>query len=290
MRIATFNIKNGLDLERGRTSNSGLREAVASLDVDVLALQEVDSRRPRSFFRNQTRMMRRAGGFNAHKYGKTLRQDLIGAYGNGLLVRGEMTDVETFRLPGTPGHEPRGAILATIKASGRTVSFANTHLQNRRNIWDPELLESPEQLRAVLAALRTRPGPRVLVGDFNLYSNIASPILEQAGFVEVKHGPTFPVDKPDRSIDYIAVDGLRAVNVEVVRLPVGDHRAVVVELEPTKKRLSTAKARPVAESGVRVRATMTRTPAGTKKAAKKVKAPAKKKSTAKKAAPRKKRR
>jgi hypothetical protein len=88
-----------------------------------------------------------------------------------------------------------------------------------------------------------------LVGDFNLYDNIASPVLKQAGFVEVKHGPTYPVDKPDRSIDYIALDGLRAVDVEVVRLPVGDHRAVVVEVEPTRTRLSTAKSKPAAERG-----------------------------------------
>jgi hypothetical protein len=66
----------------------------------------------------------------------------------------------------------------------------------------------------------------------------------------VKHGPTFPVDKPERSIDYVALDGLHAVNVEVVQLPVGDHRAVVVEVEPGAKRLSSAKRRPGAERAV----------------------------------------
>ncbi len=125
-----------------------------------------------------------------------------------------------------------------------------THLQNRRKVWDDRLLESPEPLRAVLAALRTREGPRILMGDFNLYANIASPIIKAAGFVEVKHGPTFPVDTPDRSIDYIALDGLHAVNVEVVKLPVGDHRAVVVEVEAGAKRLSSAKRRPGAERPV----------------------------------------
>jgi len=57
----------------------------------------------------------------------------------------------------------------------------------------------------------------------------------------VKHGPTYPVDKPDRSIDYIALDGLQAVSIEVVRLPVGDHRAVVVEVAKGGTRLSSAK-------------------------------------------------
>jgi hypothetical protein len=73
--------------------------------------------------------------------------------------------------------------------------------------------------------------------------------------VEVKHANTFPVDKPDRSIDYIALDGLHAVNVEVVRLPVGDHRAVLVEVEAGAKRLSSAKRRPSAEHAVPARAT-----------------------------------
>jgi endonuclease/exonuclease/phosphatase family metal-dependent hydrolase len=267
MRIATYNIKNGLDLEKGRTRNSGLREAIASLDVDVLALQEVDTFRPRSFFRHQPAMMRRAGKFDHHVFGKTMREDLIGGYGNALLVRGKLSDVEMFKLPGTPGHEPRGAILGTIEAGGQRISFATAHLQNRRKVWDEKLLESPEQLRAVLAALRTREGPRVLVGDFNLYANIVTPILTQAGFVEVEHGPTYPVDKPDRSIDYIALDGMRAVSVDVVRLPVGDHRPGVVELEPTAQRLSTPQARPAEEEGVKVRATVKRSAPAKRKTA-----------------------
>jgi endonuclease/exonuclease/phosphatase family metal-dependent hydrolase len=250
MRIATYNIKNALDLDRGRAHNGKLAEACRKLDVDVLALQEVDVRRFRSFLRNQPRVARRGGGFDTSAYGRTMREGLLGAYGNALLVRGEMSDVEFFKLPGTPGHEPRGAILATVKVGKIRCSVAATHLQNRRKVWDPELLESPEQLRAVLAALRTRKGPRILMGDFNLYENIASPILKDAGFVEVKHGPTFPVDKPERSIDYVALDGLHAVNVEVVQLPVGDHRAVVVEVEPGTKRLSSAKRRPGAERAV----------------------------------------
>ncbi len=250
MRIATYNIKNALDLGRGRANNGGLADACRTLDVDVLGLQEVDARRFRSFLRNQPRVARRGGGFDKSVYGRTMREGLLGAYGNALLVRGEVTDVERFKLPGTPGHEPRGAVLATVEVGGLRCTVAVTHLQNRRKVWDAKLLESPEQLRAVLAALRTRSGPRILMGDFNLYSNIASPIIKAAGFVEVKHGPTFPVDTPDRSIDYIALDGLHAIDVEVVRLPVGDHRAVVVEVEAGAKRLSSAKRRPGAERPV----------------------------------------
>ena len=250
-------------------------------------MQEVDARRFRSFLRNQPRVARRGGGFDTSVFGRTMREGLLGAYGNALLARGNISEVERFKLRGTPGHEPRGAILATVEVAKIRCSVAVTYLQNRRKIWDDRLLESPEQLRAVLAALRTREGPRILMGDFNLYANIASPIIRDAGFVEVKHGPTFPVDKPDRSIDYIALDGLHAVNVEVVKLPVGDHRAVVVEVETGAKRLSSAKRPPAAESRVAPK----RTAPAKKKAAKRKAAPAKRKAAPakRKAAPAKKR-
>jgi endonuclease/exonuclease/phosphatase family metal-dependent hydrolase len=279
MRIATYNIKNALDLDRGRASNSGLAEACKTLDVDVLGMQEVDARRFRSFLRNQPRVARRGGEFATSVYGRTMREGLFGAYGNALLVRGDISEVERFKLPGTPGHEPRGAILATVEVGKIRCSVAVTHLQNRRKIWDDKLLESPEQLRAVLAALRTREGPRILMGDFNLYASIASPIIKAAGFVEVKHANTFPVDKPDRSIDYIALDGLHAVDVDVIRLPVGDHRAVVVEVAAGAKRLSSAKRRPADERPVPSRAPKRKAaPAKKKAAAKRKAAPTKKKS------------
>lgn len=230
MRVGTYNIKNGLDLERARTDNRKLVEACRTLDVDILALQEVDRRRVRSRFRRQSQLVARRTGAK-QTFGRTRRRDLIGGYGNALLVRGTLSDVARWDLPITPGHEARGAILATVEVGKVRCSVAATHLQNRRKEWPGH--EAPEQLRAVLAALKTRPGPRLLMGDMNLRERIAAPIIEEAGFVAVEHGPTWPAPEPEHSIDWIAVDGFEIVDAEVVHLPVSDHRAVVAKIRPT---------------------------------------------------------
>lgn len=230
MRVATFNIKNGLDLERERTDNRGLVDAVRRLDADVLAMQEVDRLRVRSRFRRQSRMVARRAGYE-QVFGRTRRRDVIGAYGNALLVRGDMTDVDIFGLPVAPGHENRGVILATVKVGDLSVSVGATHLQNRRDEW--KVHEAPEQLRAAFAALRTRPAPRMLLGDFNLRDRVAGPIVEENGFTAVEHEATWPAPSPEISIDWICLDGLEATDVEVVHLPVSDHRAVVATIRAT---------------------------------------------------------
>nr|BFF19655.1 hypothetical protein GCM10025730_31760 [Promicromonospora thailandica] len=47
LRVATFNIQHGLGPD-GRVDNHRLADAVAGLDADVVALQEVDRRQSRS--------------------------------------------------------------------------------------------------------------------------------------------------------------------------------------------------------------------------------------------------
>ena len=48
MRLATFNILNGRTASDDQVELGVFRDAVASLDADVLALQEVDRNQPRS--------------------------------------------------------------------------------------------------------------------------------------------------------------------------------------------------------------------------------------------------
>lgn len=227
MRVATYNIKNGLDLERQKTDTPALLDACESLDADVLALQEVDRRMIRSRWRRQSRIIAKRTG-HAEVFQRTRRRDLIGAYGNALLVRGSFDDVELLALPVAPGHEARGAILATARVGDATFSVAATHLQNRRDEWKEH--EAPEQLEALLRSLRERARPRLLLGDLNLRERLAGPIIADAGFTAVEHGPTWPAPDPESSIDWIAVDGFEIGDVETVHLPVSDHRAVVAEL------------------------------------------------------------
>jgi endonuclease/exonuclease/phosphatase family metal-dependent hydrolase len=232
IRVATFNIRHGAD-GAGRVSLRDLARSCAALDADVLGLQEVDRRRARSKLRDQSHVVaRRVGGERV--FGPALRRGVAGAYGNALVARGSIDDVEVRRLPRQGSRQPRVAILATVTVRACTMSVAAVHLQHRpRHLADAED-EAPDQLRAALAALGERPAPRVLLGDCNLQPPRAVPILTAAGFAVAETGPTYPADAPRIRLDYVAVDGARIVRASVAdQASVSDHRAVVVDLEPS---------------------------------------------------------
>src|SRR6187397_1291848 len=91
-RVATFNIRHGAPAG-GRVRHGALVQACAALDADVIGLQEVDSRRLRSSFRNQAALVARQLGC-AFVYGEVLRRGIFGRYGNALVTRGVPRDVE----------------------------------------------------------------------------------------------------------------------------------------------------------------------------------------------------
>src|SRR6185369_15164069 len=98
LRVATFNIRHGAP-PAGGVSLAGLSVACGELDVDVLGLQEVDKRRVRSGFRDEARVVARHLRAQ-HAYGTAIRRHGLGCYGNALIVRGTLADVEVRALPG----------------------------------------------------------------------------------------------------------------------------------------------------------------------------------------------
>jgi endonuclease/exonuclease/phosphatase family metal-dependent hydrolase len=235
MRLATFNIKNGLS-DDGSCDPEALVRACRSLRADVLALQEVDRGVPRSNEADQTSIVAEACGLNG-LYAPARRLD-GGEYGNALLVRGSLVDVEHVWLPVMPGNEARAAVLSGVEVDDVAMSVAATHLQNRHGGPPPTTeaaAEQLEQLEAVLAALERRPRPRVLLGDLNMPPEIAVPVLEVAGYEAADSEPTVVVGAPRFRIDYVAIDGLAVRGSEVLDTEVSDHRALVVEVEPIER-------------------------------------------------------
>jgi len=228
-RVATFNIRHGAPAHR-RVDHRSLLETCAALDADVLGLQEVDRRRLRSCFRNQAAFVARRLGYTV-VYGTVLRAGAFGHYGNALLVRGSVRDVNLVQLPRPSRRQPRGAILARVELRGADVSVGVTHLQHHPPRFKTQPREAPLQLRALLDILKQRPQPRVLLGDLNLGLARAKPLLAAAGFESVPESPTFPADRPRATIDYIAVDGLSIVHSQVAPTQTSDHRAVVADVE-----------------------------------------------------------
>ena len=225
MRIATYNIQHGRT-PAGPVDVDLLAAECASLHADVLGLQEVDRGATRSHRVDEAAEVAAVTGM-ACAFAEATSFEPGAAYGNALLVRGDVTDVEVVALPGEEGDEPRALLLADAALAGDgRMAVAVTHLSVRPRV-------ALRQLEAAVEALRARPAPHLLLGDLNLRPEAAWPILEAAGLCVVDAPPAFPAHRPDRVIDHVAGHGLDFGPVEVVHLKVSDHRALVVEGFPT---------------------------------------------------------
>ena len=223
LRVVSFNILHGQRADGSGTVDVALlQRSAAALRPDVLALQEVDVGVPRSGRVDQAKAVASATGLRV-VFGKAARVGGIGKYGNALLSRDALTDVEVVPLAKAHrNNEPRAAIVASTGG----VSVCATHLSIHR----PEV---HDQLRAVVDLLVGRPGPHVLVGDLNLLPEEVAPVVVAAGLelADVSE-PTFPRNDPRIRIDHVAVSREVAVaGVQVVPTDSSDHCALVVDVD-----------------------------------------------------------
>jgi endonuclease/exonuclease/phosphatase family metal-dependent hydrolase len=259
-RLASFNVLHGRSLADGSASAAGLASACASLDADVLGLQEVDRGQERSGLADQPAAVAGAVGAVDWRFVPTLVGSPGGiwrpasaeeqsasdeaAYGIAMFSRLPVQWWRVLRLPPpstrmrapvlVPGtsrwkwisDEPRVAICARLSIGECDVTVATTHLSfiPAWNAW---------QLRRLVRALRGLPGPYLLMGDLNLPGRLP-PLL--AGWTPLVRGRTFPAHAPRLQLDHVLASpwsGWSATGERVVELPVSDHRAVVVDVEPS---------------------------------------------------------
>jgi endonuclease/exonuclease/phosphatase family metal-dependent hydrolase len=235
VRVATFNVLHGASLADGRADAGRLATACASLDADVLALQEVDRGMDRSGGADQAAVVATACGAADWRFVPSVGE----TYGIALLSRLPVRSWTSLRLPPARSvraplfsqqtrtwvwvtDEPRVAVCARVVAPFGEVTVAATHLSfvPGLNVW---------QLRRLLAAVRRLPGPYLLLGDLNL-PGVLPPLL--AGYRQLVRAATYPAPRPRAQLDHVlASRGIVAVRPgRAVELPVSDHRAVVVEV------------------------------------------------------------
>jgi endonuclease/exonuclease/phosphatase family metal-dependent hydrolase len=216
LRVATFNIQHGL-CAGGEVDVVLLARTCRGLDVDVLALQEVDRHLERTdrldiaaAIADECAMSCVFGPAIAIRGGE---------YGNALLVRGDIGGFDVLDLPRPSGKEARAALIADINVADTRLTAVSTHLS-------VPAADSEPQLEALLEALDTRADPRLVLGDLNLPPEALASYVA-AGYAVAGGGPTWPAKTPRRRIDHIVVRGLDVVGVEVPETPCSDHRPLV---------------------------------------------------------------
>ncbi|RFU19433.1 endonuclease [Geodermatophilus marinus] len=255
MRIATFNILHGRSPDDDRVDVERLADAVKRLDADVLGLQEVDRDQPRSMNADLTAVAAEAMGAVDSQFVAALagtpggtwmaatgeEQPGSASYGIALLSRYPAVSWRVVRLPalrtrvpvwfrGAPrpklvGDEPRVAVAAVLDGPAGQFTVANTHLSFVPG-W------GALQLSKLVRSLTGTREPLVLMGDLNMGSGQAWRV---SGMRSLASTPTFPLDAPTQQLDHVLARGPLVASgpAEAVRLPLSDHRALVVPCAPS---------------------------------------------------------
>ena len=219
VRLITFNTHHGVG-EDARHDLPRLAKLLASVDADVICLQEVDRYfGDRSEDVDQALLLSRALDMQL-AWGPALDEKRPGdqpprQYGNALLSRLPILISDVHRLPG--GGEPRSALRTMLELDGGTLWVTNTHLSTG----NPQ--RRADQV-AALAALHTGSMEAgVLVGDFNARPDapelaalhgrfadaweLAEERDDRSGWRFWQHdeGLTHPAHSPHRRIDQVWV-------------------------------------------------------------------------------------
>ena len=237
LRIGTWNLASGRRSDGRRARPEELADAVRALDVDVLAVQEVDRQQPRSGGHDQLALVAQALDAAGSRFVPTLAglpgpgrawRPVEGedvpygpTYGIGLVSRRPVLAWRVRRFPASravlpmavPGpegrpllllvpDEPRAAVAAVVDAPGGPVTVVSAHLSFAPMV-------SVRQLRALRRWVRALPGPVLVAGDLNLPGGIPARLT---GWTPLASGATYPAPAPRVQLDHLLLahpDGSR---------------------------------------------------------------------------------
>ena len=205
LRLATYNIHGAVGGDF-RFDPGRIVAVLREIDADVVALQEVESKRHGV---DVLALIARETGYEAIA-GPTIVGDAR-HYGNALLTRHGVRAARTHSLA-WGRREPRGAIDVELELGATTLRVVATHLGLRP-------AERREQVKQILATMpKPAPLPTALMGDWNEWFLWGRPLRWIHAHFGDTHGPlTFPALKPWLPLDRIWVEGAREVAIRAHR-------------------------------------------------------------------------
>lgn len=225
--VVTYNIAGHDELLDGDHVRK-LADAINQLHPDIVGLQEVHRATWQARFRDQGAELSRLTGMHGF-FGPSYIQH-GGAFGNALLVRGELLAEIVHPLPSVG--EPRTLIEALIRIDGQPINVYVTHLTTWGSL---NSQNRAEQLECLAHHVRTSRYPYILLGDFNnvIDSEEIARFRHENGsqLCGVEIGDTFHSIFGNRRIDYIFADhGWACANARVPHIGPSDHWPVVVDM------------------------------------------------------------
>jgi endonuclease/exonuclease/phosphatase family metal-dependent hydrolase len=236
----TYNV-HGCRGSDGRLCHERIADVIQRFDPDIVALQELDSKRERSGGLDQTQALAGILAMDAHFHAALRIADE--EYGDAILSRHPMRVCKAEALPTPPSRflkEQRGAIWTAITIGGRELQVINTHFGLARN-------ERRQQAAAILGGewlgRARQAGPVIVCGDFNSPAGGGVHAMFRKALVDaqlqvpiVGTRRTFATTFPVFCLDYVFVsDAIRVERVQIPRSPLtkaaSDHFPVVVDFE-----------------------------------------------------------
>lgn len=225
-RLMSYNIRNGNGID-GKQDLSRTAAVIRAARPAIVAVQEVDSMTGRS---HQTYILGDlAKQTKMHAiYAPAIDYD-GGKYGIGILTRRKPQHVRRLSLPGR--EEARALLIAEFK----DFIFCCTHL----SLTEEDRLASLEQIRKLAQESNK---PFFIAGDWNDTpgSTFITQMDKTFHLLSDTTRATYPADKPDTCIDYIAGDDKGQTTYQVANASVlyapreSDHRPIVVDIRWNK--------------------------------------------------------
>jgi endonuclease/exonuclease/phosphatase family metal-dependent hydrolase len=240
LRLLTYNVHCCIGRD-GQLSPARVAAAIAELQPDVVALQELDVGRARTQYANQTMLI--AEALNMNWFFHPAYRAENEHYGDAVLSYHPMKLVRAAHLPtlvNMPHLERRGALWAAIDWNGFAIQLFVTHLGlvARERLLQVDALLSPEWLGSPECQ-----APFVLCGDLNFvpgtrpYRRLCSVLRDPFPWHRL-HVGTFPSGCPVLRIDHVLFSSrwvVHSVSVPRTRLTriASDHLPLLVEASAT---------------------------------------------------------